>query len=120
MVALPAARAILPAMSMDIDAAARLFAELGNRTRLDVLLLLIKAGPEGLSIGDIQAELDIPLSTLSFHLRGLSGTGLIEQEKQGRSVICRPNFTAMNEAMQFLKRECCVGVAPKARRGQAA
>lgn len=107
-------------MTMDLDIAARLFAELGNRTRLEILLLLIKAGPEGLSIGDIQAELDIPLSTLSFHLRGLAGAGLIDQEKQGRSVICRPNFAAMNDAMQFLKRECCTGVPTKARKGQAA
>lgn len=104
---------------MDIDKAARMFAELGNRTRLDVLLLLIKAGRDGLAVGEIQAELGIPLSTLAFHLRGLAGAGLIDQEKQGRLVICRPNFTALNEAMQFLKRECCMGVKP-ARQGRAA
>jgi DNA-binding transcriptional ArsR family regulator len=106
---------------MDTDAAARIFGELGNRTRLDILLLLIKSGPDGLSIGDIQAHLDIPLSTLSFHLRGLAGARLIEQEKQGRTVMCRPSFATLAEAVTYLKRECCVGVGtPRARRTTAA
>ncbi len=108
---------------MDTDAAARIFGELGNRTRLDILLLLIKSGPEGLSIGDVQAHLDIPLSTLSFHLRGLVGARLVEQEKQGRTVLCRPSFATLNEAVAYLRRECCVGVeapAPRARRTTAA
>jgi len=96
---------------MQVDTAAKLFAELGNRTRLDILRLLIKAGRDGLPIGVIQGHLDIPLSTLSFHLRGLVGAELVEQEKQGRMVLCRPRFDKINEAVAFLKKECCAGVA---------
>ncbi len=96
--------------AMKIDDAANVFAEFGNRTRLDILRLLIRAGREGLPIGDIQARLAIPASTLAFHLRGLVGAGLVSQEKQGRTVLCRPCFDRIDEAVAFLKEECCVGV----------
>lgn len=94
---------------MQIDSAAKVFAELGNRTRLDILRLLIKAGRDGLPIGDIQVRIDVPASTLAFHLRGLVGAGLVEQEKRGRIVLCRPCFDRINEAISFLKAECCLG-----------
>ena len=96
---------------MDVETAAKLFGELGNKTRLDILRLLIKGGRDGLPIGDIHDRLDIPLSTLAFHLRGLVAAELIEQEKQGRSVLCRPRFDRINEAIAFLKEECCAGAA---------
>ncbi|HZR73477.1 helix-turn-helix transcriptional regulator [Bradyrhizobium sp.] len=106
---------------MKNDAAARIFAELGNVTRLDILRLLITAGREGLSIGDIRAQLKIPLSTLSFHLRGLLGAGLIEQKKLSRIVLCRPCFDAINEAIAFLRTECCAkATQPSADRKAAA
>ena len=106
---------------MHADTAAKVFAELGNRTRLDILRLLIKAGREGLPIGDIQARLDIPASTLAFHLHGLVGAGLVGQQKQGRMVLCRPSFDRVNEAIAFLKEECCTGIGlPTPRRRKAA
>jgi DNA-binding transcriptional ArsR family regulator len=95
---------------MKLDAAATVFAELGNRTRLEILRLLIKAGPDGLPIGDIQSRLDIPASTLAFHIRGVVGAGLVEQEKRGRMVLCRPCFEQINDAIAFLKENCCAGV----------
>jgi DNA-binding transcriptional ArsR family regulator len=95
---------------MKTDTAADVFAELGNPTRLDILRLLIRAGRDGLPIGDIQARLDIPASTLAFHLRGLVGAQLIEQERQGRMVICRSCVSRINDAISFLKEECCMGV----------
>jgi ArsR family transcriptional regulator len=101
---------------MQIDAAAKVFAELGNRTRLDILRLLIKAGRDGLPIGDIRDRLDVPLSTLAFHLRGLVEAELVEQEKQGRVVLCRSRFDRLNEAIAFLKKECCAGVVQVGRR----
>jgi len=94
---------------MDVDNAARLFAELGNRTRLDILRLLIKAGPAGLSVGELQRHAGIPASTLAFHLRGLVGVGLVSQEKQGRVIRCQPCFPVLAEAVAFMKEECCAG-----------
>lgn len=95
---------------MTPDKAAQIFAELGNRTRLDILRLLIQAGEDGLAIGEIQAHLEIPPSTLAFHLRGLVDTKLITQEKLGRTVRCRPRFKEINGAIAFLKESCCLGV----------
>ncbi len=101
---------------MEIDTAAQVFAELGNRTRLEILRLLIKAGPGGLMVGDIQSQLEIPASTLAFHLRGIVAAGLVAQEKQGRAVLCRPCFDRINQAVTFLKKECCSGVRQSSER----
>jgi ArsR family transcriptional regulator len=104
--------------TMDLDVAAKVFAELGNRTRLDILRLLIKAGPDGLAVGEIQEHLEIPASTLAFHLRGIVAAGLVEQEKHGRVVMCRACFDRINDAVAFLKKECCVGVREKSTRNK--
>src|SRR5439155_5325191 len=69
------------AVPMDRELAARCLAELGNLTRLDIYRLLVRAGPSGLNISDIQTRLDVPASTLAFHLRGLVGAGLVAQAK---------------------------------------
>lgn len=101
---------------MKLETAAKVFAELGNRTRLEILRLLIKAGPDGLAVGEIQSQLDMPASTLAFHLRGIVGAGLVEQERRGRIVLCRPCFDRINDAVAFLKEECCMGIRAAAPR----
>lgn len=95
---------------MDRELAARCLAELGNLTRLDIYRLLVRAGQTGLNISDIQTRLDIPASTLAFHLRGLVGAGLVAQEKIGRAVICRAQYHQVNAVVEFLREECCKGV----------
>lgn len=102
---------------MDVETAARILAELGNRTRLEVLRLLVRAGPAGLTVGEVQAHLDLPASTLAFHLRGLVQSGLVTQERQGRLVLCRPCVAVLDEVMAFLRAECCLGV-PTVRPGE--
>jgi ArsR family transcriptional regulator len=92
--------------------AARLFAELGNRTRLEILRLLIKGGPCGLAISEVQRHLDIPASTLAFHLNGLVRVELVRQEKRGRVVLCRPCVPALDAAMDFLRDGCCTEATP--------
>lgn len=92
---------------MQTRMAAKVFAELGNPTRLEILRFLIKTGRDGLSIGEIQRRMKVPLSTLAFHLRGLVEAQLVEQEKFGRTVMCRPRFDTVNNAITFLKDECC-------------
>jgi ArsR family transcriptional regulator, arsenate/arsenite/antimonite-responsive transcriptional repressor len=94
---------------MNRELAARRLAELGNITRLDIFRVLVKAGTDGLSISDIRDHLDIPMSTLSFHLRGLVNTGLVHQEKISRTVICRAAYASLNEVIAFLQDECCKG-----------
>ena len=96
---------------MTLDQAAALLGQLGNRVRLEILRLLAKAGPEGLSVGEIQASLGLPASTLAFHMRGLVSVGIVRQERQGRVVLCRPCFDVLDEVTAFLRSECCTGAA---------
>jgi len=94
---------------MNLETAAHCLAELGNLTRLDIYRLLVRAGPAGLNISEIQTRLDIPASTLAFHLHGLVGVGLVAQKKIGRAVICRAQYRQMNAVVKFLREECCKG-----------
>ena len=94
---------------MNRKLAAQCLSELGNLTRLDIYRLLVRGGLDGMKIGDIQARLDVPASTLAFHLGGLVGVGLISQEKVGREVICRPKHRQLTAVLEFIREECCKG-----------
>ena len=93
-------------MKLD-DAAARLEA-LGNPTRLKIYRALVKAGDNGMSVGRLQARLDAAASTLSHHLKTLLIVGLITQERQSTTLICRANYHVMNGLLEFLVDECCI------------
>lgn len=90
-----------------VEAALRLEA-LGNPTRLSLYRALVKAGHGGLSVGECQQRLQIAASTLSFHLKALIHAGLVTQERQSRTLICRANYDVMNALVGFLVEECCV------------
>ncbi len=102
--------------AMDLDVAAKRLAELGNVTRLQIVRLLVRSGRDGLAIGEIQARLRVPASTLAFHLRGLVVAGLVNQERNGRVVCCRPNFEVISETLAFVKENCCVDAVAVERR----
>ena len=92
---------------------AKSLAALGHDARLSVFRLLVKAGEEGLSVGEISQHLELAPSTLAHHLRALVNAGLVEQEKQGREVINRTDFAAMQQTVDFLTSKCCEGVETK-------
>lgn len=92
---------------MDVDLAAARLAALGNATRLRLYRLLVRAGHEGLSMGQIQQRLGIPGSTLSHHCRSLIVVDLIQQERLGTSLICRTNYPVMRGLIDDLAAECC-------------
>ena len=94
-------------MAVSSHSAASGFAAAGSIPRLDVLLILVRAGYEGLTVGQIQERLNVPASTLAHHLRILTSAGLIEQEKLGRMVINRACFDHIQELAGFLLKECC-------------
>ncbi len=96
---------------MDIETAARALAELGNVTRLQIVRLLVRAGDDGLAIGEVQARLGLPASTLAFHLRGLVSAGLVAQQRQGRVIRCTPRYAALREVLAFVTEQCCAGFA---------
>lgn len=91
-------------------AIAQALASLGHEARLGVYRLLVRAGDTGLSVGQLVEELGLPASTLAHHLRMLVQSGLVIQERQGREVINRPDFSAMARITAFLQEECCSGV----------
>lgn len=88
------------------EAAARLEA-LGNPTRLKIYRTLVRAGEPGLSVGKLQARLAIPASTLSHHLKTLIVVGLVGQERDTTTLICRANYPLMRGLVDFLVAECC-------------
>lgn len=90
-----------------LEEAAQGFAAAGSEPRLDVLLSLVRAGPGGLSVGEIQERVDLPASTLAHHLRFLAAGGLIEQEREGRVVRSRAAFERIEQLAAFLLHECC-------------
>lgn len=92
---------------ISLEQAAQSFAAIGSEPRLDVLLALVRAGPAGLTVGEVQQRLGIPASTLSHHLRFLSAAGLIEQTKDGRTIHNSAAFAHIEALADFLLRECC-------------
>jgi ArsR family transcriptional regulator len=90
-----------------LEEAAQGFAAMGSEARLQVLLTLVRAGETGLTVGDIQARSGMPASTLAHHLRFLASAGLIEQQKNGRSVISRAAFRHLEELASYILKECC-------------
>ena len=82
---------------------------LAQEHRLALFKLLVRAGAEGLPAGVIAAELDIPNSSLSFHLAQLSRAGLVTQTRNGRSLIYSANYAGMNALMGYLTENCCAG-----------
>jgi ArsR family transcriptional regulator, arsenate/arsenite/antimonite-responsive transcriptional repressor len=84
---------------------------LSNEHRLGVFRLLVQAGPEGRAAGAIADALDIPASSLSFHLAHLTRARLIKQRRESRSLIYAADFTAMNALLGFLTENCCGGAS---------
>ena len=102
--------------SSDIARYADMFSAMGTEARLRIMQLLITAEPNGLVVGDIQAELDIPNSTLSHHLDKLKNESLVTVRREGTFLWYRANTDALKEILGFLYAECCTRnrvVAPK-------
>jgi DNA-binding transcriptional ArsR family regulator len=94
---------------MNEEIAAKCLSELGSPTRLSVFRLLVKAGPDGMVVGDIQRRLQIPASTLSHHIARLTWAGLVDQRRQGRRLHCFTHPGIMDDLVTFLTAECCTG-----------
>ena len=93
---------------LEIEQAAQGFAAMGSEARLQVLLTLVKAGNKGLSVGEIQSRTTMAASTLAHHLRFLSSAGLIEQRKDGRTVMNHAAYTHLEALAGYILKECCV------------
>ena len=82
---------------------------LAQEHRLALFRLLVRAGEKGMAAGAIADTLGVPPSSLSFHLGQLSRAGLVDQERQHRSIIYRADYAAMNDLVGYLMENCCAG-----------
>ena len=96
---------------MNEETAAGRLDALGHQTRLSIFRILVKAGDDGLIVGDIQRDLNIPASTLSHHLTKLARVGLVSQGRRGREIYCSVDYHEMRALIGFLTKECGTGFA---------
>lgn len=92
---------------MDTKQAVEALSALAQDTRLSIYRLLVQRGPAGMGAGAIAGALDIPASSLSFHLAHLSRAGLLTQRRESRSLIYAVDFAGMNALMGYLTENCC-------------
>jgi ArsR family transcriptional regulator, arsenate/arsenite/antimonite-responsive transcriptional repressor len=86
---------------------AGMFSAMGTEPRLRIMQLLLSAHPDGLVVGDIQSELDIPNSTLSHHLEKLKNENLVNVRRDSTFLWYTANTEALQQLLAFLYAECC-------------
>ena len=84
-------------------------AALAQESRLAIVRLLFRAGPDGLSAGVIARRLALPAPTLSFHLARLHHAGLVNSRREGNSIVYAASYTGMNALIIYLTEDCCRG-----------
>jgi DNA-binding transcriptional ArsR family regulator len=96
---------------MDETTAVAALSALSQSMRLRVFRALVGAGPRGMTPGVLSATLDVPASTLSFHLKELMNAKLVTQQRDGRNLIYRPAIDEMQALLDYLSAHCCQGEA---------
>jgi DNA-binding transcriptional ArsR family regulator len=94
---------------MDNESTILALAALAQSTRLDTFRLLVQHEPDGLAAGEIARQLAVPHNTMSAHLAILTRAGLIQAERQSRSIIYRANLERLRDMTLFLVKDCCGG-----------
>ncbi|MDQ2971855.1 MAG: metalloregulator ArsR/SmtB family transcription factor [Pseudomonadota bacterium] len=80
---------------------------LAQDSRLAAFRLLVQAGPDGLTVGELGERLKLPGATLTNHLNVLRRAGLVGDVREGRSIRCRADYAHMNALLAFLTENCC-------------
>lgn len=93
--------------SAQVTRYADMLSAMGAEARLRIVQLLLSAHPEGMIVGDIGSELDIPNSTLSHHLDKLKNEDLVRVRREGTFLWYSANAAALQELLGFLFAECC-------------
>ena len=94
-------------ISDDVPRYAEMLSAMGTEPRLRIMRLLLSAHPEGMVVGDIGVELEIPNSTLSHHLDKLKNEDLVNVRREGTFLRYSANAEALQELLRFLYAECC-------------
>jgi ArsR family transcriptional regulator len=93
--------------TQDVARYADMLAAMGTEPRLRIMRLLLSAHPEGMVVGEIGEELDIPNSTLSHHLDKLKNESLVQVQREGTYLRYTASTDALQELLGFLYAECC-------------
>jgi ArsR family transcriptional regulator, arsenate/arsenite/antimonite-responsive transcriptional repressor len=96
---------------MDTDSALASLRALGQKHRLEAFRQLVRAGAEGLAVGELRDRLQIPPATLSSHLNALRSAGLVRDQREGRVIRVSTDYSHMNSLIDFLTDNCCAGAA---------
>ena len=94
---------------MDKQQALGAFGALSQETRLQIIRMLVVAGPDGMAAGAISEKAGVSPSNLSFHLKELERIGLVSAERESRSIIYRADYAALGGLIRFLTEDCCAG-----------
>jgi len=94
---------------MDERQALIAFGAMSQETRLKIVRLLVKAGPEGMAAGNIAEAAGVSASNVSFHLKELERGGLVAARRDSRSIVYSAEFQALSDLIRFLMEDCCAG-----------
>jgi DNA-binding transcriptional ArsR family regulator len=97
----------IPLSPPALTLAATAFAALGSEQRLAILRRLVRAGPEGLPMGTLGADVGVEGSVLTHHLKQLVSAGLVTQRRDGRRILCSVAIKQIEDLSSFLLSECC-------------
>ena len=92
---------------MELNLVANALKEMGHPKRLQIYMMLVRAGHEGLPVGSLKEALGIPGSTLNHHLSALISVGLVKQVRDGRTLYCISQYDVLEDIIEFLQNECC-------------
>ena len=96
---------------MQADRVIRALSALAQEHRLAAFRLLVQAGEQGVAAGVLAEKLQVPPSSMSFHLAQLGNAGLVTQRRESRSIIYSADYAAMNGLMGYLTENCCGGMS---------
>ncbi|MEJ2515591.1 MAG: metalloregulator ArsR/SmtB family transcription factor [Gammaproteobacteria bacterium] len=94
---------------MEIKEISRQLSALAHEHRLAAFRLMVRAGPGGLAAGAVSQALDLPASSLSFHLSHLENAGLVSADRRGRNVFYSVRNDSVRGLLEFLTADCCQG-----------
>jgi len=86
----------------------QVFKALSDPTRREVLKLL-RGGPQ--SAGELASHFDVSKPTMSVHFRVLKEAGLVEVERDGKSMIYSLRMSVLEEALMGFAQT--FGMAPR-------
>lgn len=95
--------------TMNEKQASLFFEALSSDVRLQIFRLLVRFSPHGLVQGEIAQKLDLPITNLSFHLKALVHSTLVDVQREGRFMRYKANTALMREVIGYLTSECCTG-----------